>query len=329
MRIDQRNNGASVAVGSGGPYTVDRFPVYKDTASLGLSAQRVTDAPAGFTNSLRLTVTSPVSPAVGEANTAAQVIEGFNVSDLAWGTANAQTITISFWVKCSAAGTFGGGVVNEGYNRSRTFSYTITSANTWEYKTVTIPGDTGGGWATTNGAGLRLYLSIGAGANISAAPGSWIAGVFVSATGATSITNTNGATFQITGVQLEAGSVATPFERRPFGAELALCQRYYEKSYDLAVVPGTAGVSSRFFTAIQATCQYASISGVFAVRKRAAPTFSVFNPDTGASGSMSADAANVSGGGVGNEATFYGNVNNVTLTVNVFLTFHWTASAEL
>jgi hypothetical protein len=269
MRIDQRNNGASVAVGSGGPYTVDRFPVYKDTASLGLSAQRVTDAPAGFTNSLRLTVTSPVSPAVGEANTAAQVIEGFNVSDLAWGTANAQTITISFWVKCSAAGTFGGGVVNEGYNRSRTFSYTITSANTWEYKTVTIPGDTGGGWATTNGAGLRLYLSIGAGANISAAPGSWIAGVFVSATGATSITNTNGATFQITGVQLEAGSVATPFERRPYGTELTLCLRYYENAI---ISSGQSIYQMENFTE-----SLVRVSGLWAVEKRASPTITGLN----------------------------------------------------
>ena len=224
MRIDQRNAGAAVTTTSS--YTVDRFVMFKDTAALGMSAQRVNEGPPGFTNSLKLTVTTAATTGTAEANSISHYIEGHNVSDLGFGTASAGSFTISFWVRSSATGTFGGGLGNDAANRWRAFSYVISSANTWEFKSVTIPADTTGTWLTDAGIGLRVYFSIGAGSSFSGSTSSWDTGTSVSATGATSITNTLNATWQITGVQLEPGTVATPFERRSYGQELALCQRY-------------------------------------------------------------------------------------------------------
>jgi hypothetical protein len=149
------------------------------------------------------------------------------VADLGWGTAAAQTITLSFWVRSSLTGTFGGAVKNSALNRAYPFSYAINAANTWEQKSITISGDTTGTWLTDNSIGLWLMLGIGVGSTYSGTAGAWSGSTFFSATGATSVVGTSGATFYITGVQLEAGSVATPFEHRQYGQELALCQRYY------------------------------------------------------------------------------------------------------
>jgi hypothetical protein len=158
-----------------------------------------------------------------------QLIEGLNVSDLAWGTANAQTVTLSFWVRSSLTGTFGGSIRNSAGNRSYPFTYTISSANTWEKETITIAGDTSGTWLTTNGIGLSISFSLGAGATYSGTAGAWAGSNIVQPTGSTSVVGTNGATFYITGVQLEKGSTATSFDYRNYQAELAMCQRYYFK----------------------------------------------------------------------------------------------------
>ena len=157
-----------------------------------------------------------------------QNIEGFNVADLGWGSASARTVTVSFWVRSSLTGLFGGSFVNSAFNRSYPFSYTISAANTWEYKTIVVAGDTSGTWVTDNGVGIRVIFSLGAGSSYSGTAGAWSGSYLPSATGATSVVGTNGATFYITGVQLEAGTVATPFERRSYGQELALCQRYFQ-----------------------------------------------------------------------------------------------------
>jgi hypothetical protein len=230
MQIDQRNAGASVTP-TNGQYTLDRWAaVLTQTSKFSVqqNAGAVTP-PTGFTNYLGVTSLSAYSVLSSDGFLMEQKIEGLNCSDLAWGTANAQAITLSFWVRSSLTGTFGGSVINSTQARSYVFSYTVSAANTWEKKTVTIPGDTAGTWLTTNGIGLWLRFGLGSGSTFSATEGSWQAGNFVQPTSTVSVVATNGATFYITGVQLEAGSVATPFERRPYGTELALCQRYFQK----------------------------------------------------------------------------------------------------
>jgi hypothetical protein len=228
MRIDQRNAGASVTPVSG-QYTLDRW-VATLTQSSKFTVQRNAAAvtpPVGFTNYLGVTSSSAYSVLTGDTFLISQQIEGFNVADLAWGTANAQTVTLSFWVRSSLTGTFGGCLLNSASNRSYPFSYTVSSANTWEKETITIAGDTSGTWVTDNGIGMYVRFGLGSGATFSGTAGAWAAGNFVQPTGSTSVVGTNGATFYITGVQLEKGSTATSFDYRDYGRELRMCQRYY------------------------------------------------------------------------------------------------------
>ena len=233
MRIDQRNAGASVTPSSG-QYLTDRWQVVLTQSSKFTAQQNAGSVtrPSQFTNYLGFTSSSAYSVVAGDYFVTRQVIEGFNVADLAWGTASAQSVTLSFWVRSSLTGTFGGALQNDASNRSYPFTYSISAANTWEQKTLTIAGDTTGTWLTTNGGGIYVTLGFGVGTTFSGTAGSWSGSNFLSATGATSVVGTNGATFYITGVQLEPGTVATPFERRSYGAELALCQRYYWKNPD-------------------------------------------------------------------------------------------------
>ena len=228
MRIDQRNAGAAVT--GSNVYSVDRLLQVNNVAGCTYSVQQDSSAPQGFTNSLKVTITAAASPVNTTQVSLRQYIEGFNTADLNWGTANAKTVTLSFWVKSSLTGTFGGAISNNAFDRTYAYEYTINSANTWEYKTVTIAGDTTGTWETDNSAGVRVFFGFGA-TDYSKAAGVWDSAFAVQSTVSVDLCATNGATWQITGVQLEAGSVATPFEHRMYGQELALCQRYYEYGY--------------------------------------------------------------------------------------------------
>jgi hypothetical protein len=232
MMIDQRNNGASVTPTSigVGVYAIDRWVTFASQASkfsIQQNAGSVTP-PTGFTTYLGITSLAATSVGASDYFIVSQKIEGFNVTDLNWGTANAQSITITFWVRSSLTGTFGGVVTNNAQNRTYPYTYTVNSANTWEQKSVTISGDTTGTWLTNNSTGLWLIFGFGAGSSQSSTAGAWGSTSALSATGATSVVGTNGATFYITGVQLEKGTQATAFEWRSYGTELALCQRYYQ-----------------------------------------------------------------------------------------------------
>jgi len=229
MVIDQRNAGASI-VGNNGVFPVDRWVTTSSQASkydIGQNEGAVTP-PAGFTNYLGVTSSSAYTVGASETFSIRQLIEGYNVADLGWGTANAQSVTLSFWVRSSLTGTFGGTLKASGGTRTYPFTYTISASNTWEQKAITVAGDTTGTWLTTNGIGLQIQFGLGVGATLSGTAGAWSGSNFNSATGATSVVGTSGATWYITGVQLEAGDTATPFEHRSYGQELALCQRYYQ-----------------------------------------------------------------------------------------------------
>jgi len=262
MRIDQRNAGVAVTVNSpSGTYTVDRWICVGQSADGVYTVQQVSDAPAGFVNSAKITVTTAdASIGASQNYDFQQMVEGNNVADFSFGTASAQTITVSFWVKSSVTGTFGAVVSNSAQNRVYPFSYVISSANTWEKKAITITGDTTGTWLTNNGIGLRLRISLGAGTNFLGTAGAWTTTTLTGVTGQTNLISTLNATLFITGVQLEPGSAATPFERRPFGTELMLCQRYLP-----ALVNPTA-------TGLNITTSAAYIAMPFAVPARVAPT---------------------------------------------------------
>ena len=273
MRIDQRNAGASVTVSTTTGYTLDRWRAgasQNSKYSVQQNAGSVTP-PAGFINYLGVTSLSAYSVISTDFFGLLQPIEGFNFSDFGWGSALAIPVILSFWVRSSLTGTFGGSIQNSAQNRSYPFSYTISSANTWEQKTILIPGDTTGTWLTNNNVGAYLTIALGYGSTYSGTAGAWVATNTISVTGATSVVGTNGATFYITGVQLEAGSVATPFERRSYGQELALCQRYYQiiasKDADhtianMAFHSGTSCYGSvRFATSMRASPTLDSVTG--------------------------------------------------------------------
>ena len=309
MRIDQRNSGASVTP-SANVYCVDRWYALIGAASKYSVQQNAGSVipPTGFTNYVGVTSLSAYTPAGTENFSLMQPIEGYNVADLAFGTASAKTITISFWVRSSLTGTFGCSIVNNGYNRSYPVSYAINLANTWEYKTITIPGDTTGTWTSDNSAGLRLYINLGTGSTYSGVSGAWAGAFYGAPTGATSVVGTNGATFYLTGVQLEVGSTPTAFERDLYSIMLQKCQRYYEKNtgpefYELPVSSGGQ---------IQRQVRR------FAVQKRVAPTVTQAKSGGDAATSVGQDGSYIDSV----MFSFGGNQYN-------YITWDWTASAEL
>ena len=229
MVIDQRNAGASVTPTATG-FNLDRWSLEISQASK-LSVQQNAGSvtpPAGFVNYLGITTVSAYTPSASESFNLRTFIEGYNIADLNWGTANAKTVTLSFQVYSSLTGTFGGALRNDGNNRSYPFTYSIPAANTWTTISITIAGDTTGTWNTTNQRGIAVIFGLGVGSTNSGTAGAWAAANYQSATGAVSVVGTNGATFYITGVQLEVGSTATSFDYRPYTTELQLCQRYYQ-----------------------------------------------------------------------------------------------------
>jgi hypothetical protein len=228
MVIDQRNAGAAVSIDNTSSYTVDRWEVQDSTDGV-LSAQQSTDVPTGqgFVNSLKITATT-ADTVIGSTQYSiiTQYIEGYNVADLMFGTASAQTVTLSFWIKSAVTGQYSTTLQNSGGSRINPQSITINSANTWEKKTVTFVGDTSGTWLTTNGKGLTVQIYPALGSSYLGSAG-WNASSIFGVTGQVNFFGTINNTFYITGVQLEKGSTATSFDYRPYTTELQLCQRYF------------------------------------------------------------------------------------------------------
>jgi hypothetical protein len=279
MRIAQRGTAAVTAADS---FPVDRFFV-PNTSDAAFSAQQDSSAPVGFKNSIKFTTTTADASLTGSQSARVEHnIEGLNVGDLEWGTANAKTVTLSFWVRSSLTGSFGGVLTNQANNRVYPFSYPISVADTWEYKTITIPGDTTGTWRADNGLSIRVCFALGAGPDRSGTANAWASANLRSVTGAVSVIGTLNATFYITGVQLEKGTVATPFERRPFGTELALCQRYYQQ-FDSA----DGGSSGAGFAGVCASTAVAVVTGTYLVEMRVAPTITFNNININFGGALS------------------------------------------
>jgi hypothetical protein len=268
MVIDQRNAGAS---GTSTGYTVDRWQYSANQSSKFTWQQNAGSVtpPVGFSYYLGFTSSSAYTVGSGDLFTIRQNIEGYNVADLGWGTANAKTVTISFWVRSSLTGTFGGAITNSAQDRSYPFTYTISSANTWTQASVTVTGDTSGTWLTTNGIGLDVRFGLGVGSTYTTTAGAWAAGSYFSATGSVNVVSTNGATFYITGVQLEVGSSATGYEYENYTSLLQKCQRYFVKDLQNAS-------SATFLIGVVDTTTSADRCGMrFPVSMRTAPTAAV------------------------------------------------------
>jgi hypothetical protein len=241
MRIAQR--GTATITGSGSAqYPVDRWAVFNGTDGNNVTFVQSTDAPAGFTNSLLATVSNAAGSYSSSGYTQiTHKIEGFNCQDLAYGTVSAKPIILSFWVKSSVVGTQNVSFKNSGNNRVYIAKYTINVANTWEQKIISIVGDTTGTWLVDSGIGLEVTFNLGMGTGYDSTAGAWLAAAArYSTSDAIDFAANSGATFYLTGVQLEQNLQPTPFEQRPIGVELDLCFRYFQRMVD----PAGSGVNS-------------------------------------------------------------------------------------
>jgi len=271
MEIDQRNAGASVSnPAATETYVLDRWSIYGASASK-FTGQQSTTVPSNYKNSFLLTSSAATTPGAGDTYGFRQKIEGLNVADLGFGSATAQTVTLSFWVRSSITGTYAVSILNSALNRSYVGTYTISAANTWEQKSITIAGDTSGTWLTTNGTGLDIWWDLGSGSNFNATAGVWNGSTATRTSSSSNWIGTSGATLYITGVQLEVGSTATPFERRLYNQELANCQRYCEQ---LTVVSGSP---NRLLLGMATAQSTTTLYGIYwyKVTKRVAPTTTI------------------------------------------------------
>jgi hypothetical protein len=332
MVISQRNGTTAVNNDtSGSQYSLDRWGIY-GTQSSKFSAGQYSTAPTGFNNSIGISSNSAYTLNGTDTFWIQQQIEGYNVADLGFGTANAKTVTLSFWVRSSLTGTFGGSLRNADNTRCYPYSYTISSANTWEQKIVTIAGDTSGTWLTTNGSGIKVLFSLGS--NYLGTAGSWTGSYVEGATGQTSLVGTNGANLYITGVQLEVGSTATSFDYRPYTTEMLLCQRYYVKSFTYSTVPANGIYSYYSGTFWEGSDNGKNEYVYLPVSMRASPTFTVYG-DSGRwqvfnGGAWVTSTQSIVGGITDRGFTVFivGNISNSSLHP-WYCKGDWVASAEL
>ena len=337
MEINQRLFSVVDVIGNG--YTVDRFNTYYNYGSVNCTVTQESDAPSGFYKSLKIAYSSGTYTAGNNGYIMNRhMIELNNLLDTAYGTNDAKDLTFSFWLKAKRTGTFTLNVLRSNTSSQRQISRQgqITSADTWQKFIFTIPGDTDGQWANiASPNNVGIFFDIVANVDVTWTTGtlntSWNNNVTGNrAPGQTNFIQSSGDYFSVTGIQVEVGSVATEFERRPYGTELALCQRYYEKSYNTGTVPGTGLTGGWASFASPTTSTECAPCLNFMVNKRVVPTMTVYNAVTGASGAAyrANDAASI-----GLTLSYIGDtgVGNAYLasgSVTVYY-FHWVAVAEL
>ncbi|HLJ64987.1 MAG TPA: hypothetical protein VKT70_12820 [Stellaceae bacterium] len=293
MVIDQRNEGAVVSIATGQEmFVTDQWQVDFVGAATNITAQRVVPGPAlaGFNNALKVTVgTGSATVGANDFLTIRQNIEGVSIADLQWGTANAATVSLSEWVNSSVSGTITLALINGTGTRSYVNTCGVT-ANVWVRCMIpNIAGDTAGTWSADNGVGVEVRTTLTAGSAFQTSPGSFLAGFFIGTPGQTQLTTTTGATLQVTGAQFQAGPAVTVFDTRPFATELALCQRYYEKSYDPGTPVGTSTQANASFFFVTFPSAFAGAGGTsapFKATKRASPRIVLFSPFSGVAGKV-------------------------------------------
>jgi len=314
MRISQRFGTTATTISSGN-FVIDRYRCEDNTAA-STTHQQVTDAPPGFHNSLKVTVTgTDTTVNAGDFHYFRHIIEGNNINHLNWGSSNAKTVTLSFWVKSSVPGNHGASLWNNAFNRSFPFLYTISIANTWEYKTITVPGCPDGTWETGINRGINIGFVQSVGSSYTGTPNQWNSAGDVGPTNHVNLTATNGATWYITGIQLEVGKNATEFEHRSIGEELALCQRYYTQA-------NTASSGYPLLYFMQYSSSYRMLVADFPTTMRAAPSFQV-TMGTGADSTGLTQSYNTSP----HQGKAY--VNVASTSANASWIWKYTADAEL
>ena len=333
--MDFWQRGTSFAAIANATYSADRFQ-YVKTGTMVHTVSRDTDVPtttqasAIFPYSYRANLTTPqTSIGTGDFCAIAQKIEGNNIS-LVYG----RTVTLSFWVKATTTGTYAVSFRNSDFSRSMVRTYTISTTNTWEKKTMTLTLDTSGTWLSDTGVGLYVSFVLAAGTTLQTSTlNTWLSGNFLSTSTAVNGVNTGATDLRITGIQLEESSEASNFERagRTILDELTLCQRYYEKTYNINTVPGTVDTAgSNVFYEINGGVNSILRSVFFRTPKRTTPSLRAYSPVTGA-----VDQVRSNDSAADRPATYtyqgeFGAAVSFSPSVTSRVThFHWTADAEL
>ena len=306
MRIDQRGVASGGGGGTATGYTVDRWS-FGNLTGKGTWRQNLNavSSPAGFPYYLGFQSSSAYTPGATEVFQFAQTLEGDAVSDFAWGTASAQPVTLSFWAYSSLTGAFSGAVGNYAFTRAYPFSFSLPAANTWTKIVVTIPGDTGGAWVISGNAGsVVVDFDLGTGATYRGTAGAWAATGYAGVTGAVRVVSTNAATFYVTGVKLEIGSVATPFNRQSLAKSMADCQRYYQNYTSLFTYAAYAPAGQVFYNTFTIPIMRATPT-VTGDTPGGVGNANSFNVTPGGSNSISTYATSISAA----QAFFYLNVH--------------------
>lgn len=346
IEVDQERAGAAQTgmTSAGATFNLaDLF--YFFTAGAGVfTAQQVADAPAGLENSLKLTVTTAdASLAASDQYAIFTKIEGTRIMRLGWGAAGASAASLGFWVKAHRTGSYSACVKNAAGTRSYPFTFVVNAADTWEYKTKTIPGDTTGTWLTTSAAAMQVVWCVASGTTALGTADTWAASNLAGVTGTINGVAATTDIFQITGVTLIPGSVSVPQALvttaiKPFGEELQLCMRYYEKSFNYGTAPATALGTSvgslyvNYVVTAGAVNNYGTMH-TFKVRKRAVPIMVFSNPDVN-NGQMRdpfipGDCSGTTAQAVSEVGFRLLCVQNASTTVNSYVHVYWLADARM